>query len=178
MNYILAEPLDSGVTTEPVELAEAKTWCRVKFDHEDDVITGLISAARAMLEKYCSKNLVSRDMTVLMEINSPLDVDLPYGPVTAITEVKRKVPFQTDEVLETTEYELTAGKVNFRAPGTYEVTYTAGYETLPMDLKMDMQRLVGWMFQNRGIRFESDPDIQYYPAWRALAATRYINNMV
>jgi uncharacterized phiE125 gp8 family phage protein len=180
MNYILTEPeITTPVTTEPVELQEAKDWMKITFDEEDTIITDLIPATRELLERYTSRSLAPKTLTVLMEINDCSLFELPYGPVTGVTTVTRKNEFDDDETMVAGEdYQVVGKMIRIQTPGTYEIEYEAGYDPLPDDLRKDQLRLIGWMYQNRGIQFEAADKLKSYPDWQALAANRYVNSVV
>lgn len=48
---------------EPVTIEEAKTQLRVNWSYEDEYIRGLISAARAFVESFIQRALVSSTVT-------------------------------------------------------------------------------------------------------------------
>lgn len=56
-------------TTEPVSLAEAKTFCKVEASITDDdaLITGLIQAAREYAEKWTGRALAQRQFVLVMD---------------------------------------------------------------------------------------------------------------
>lgn len=56
MSSILLTP----PAVEPVPLADAKAYLRVEHDADDDVITGLIAAARAQIEAQTRRALITQ----------------------------------------------------------------------------------------------------------------------
>lgn len=179
MNYLVNEPTESGTITEPANLQEMKDWARVTFDSEDTIITDLIKVARQMLENYTGRKFASRTVTIEVVIGGPLSYKLPCEPVTLITSVKRKEEFVSDETLTSgTDFDFSNGVIYFRGEGRYEVSYTAGYTTIPADLKTDMKRLVQWLFTNRASNFEGQQDIADFPEWRTLAANAYVTTVI
>jgi hypothetical protein len=59
--------------------------------------------------------------------------------------------------------------------GTYEITYQAGYGSIPADLENDILTLVAWMYENRGKKMNADPKgiIAEYPFWNGLNYHQY-----
>lgn len=91
-------------SAEPVTLAEAKSWLRVEVTDDDALITGLISAARALVEKETRRAIlttklrldlssVNRDPLFTYPITTPLypfdDIlVLPRAPLQSVESVK------------------------------------------------------------------------------------------
>jgi uncharacterized phiE125 gp8 family phage protein len=59
--------------TEPLTLADAKSYMKIDFNDEDTLITTLITSAREQLESYLGLSLVEKNLTV--QINKQLRTD-------------------------------------------------------------------------------------------------------
>jgi hypothetical protein len=117
--------ISEDLVTEPITLQDAKNWMQVDYTDYDDLITMLITAAREQSEK------VSGQAYGLKTIK-----------VTGNHKDERVYPIQPFvEDLTTDEHETT----------DYE--YTAGFVTLPMDLKVAvLQRVAtGFAYRQNGI---------------------------
>jgi uncharacterized phiE125 gp8 family phage protein len=74
--------------TELLNLTQAKAQSRIDFSDEDDYITGLTVAARAAIEEYLSRSLITQ--TWVLGINGFPYQDrilLPRGPVQSVTSI-------------------------------------------------------------------------------------------
>lgn len=181
MNRLIQDPkITTDLGTEPVTPAEAKAWMAISFSTDDALITELVKSARIALEKYTGLSFGAKTIEAWVQIDDGTDLyQLPYGPVTAIDEIVEDVAFGTPETLTADEdYQLVANLVRFRITGLFKVTYTAGYETLPTDLKSDILRIVAWLYQNRGIRYEASTEPLPFPEWMSLNANRYIQTVI
>jgi hypothetical protein len=76
----------TDVSTEPVTLAEAKSFCRIDADYVDNdgVITAFIISARERLEKFTNLSFASKQL----EVQFSNYLQIPYGPVKEIVSVK------------------------------------------------------------------------------------------
>lgn len=110
---------------EPVTLQDAKNWMQVDYADYDDLITMLITAAREQSEKVSGQAYGLK--TIRVTGNQKTERVYPIKPFIA--------DVTTDEK-ETTDYE-----------------YTAGFTTLPMDLKVAvLQRVAtGFAYRQNGI---------------------------
>jgi uncharacterized phiE125 gp8 family phage protein len=143
---------ESGATLvtqdEPVTLDEAKLWCKIDLDDDDDLITALITAARQMCEKYTGVSFITRTVTAYLN-NGCGGCYLPYGPVNSITSY-------TDIDGETVDADLiviVGDKFKqLREPLTdyIKIIYTAGYTTLPENLKKAILQQIAYMYEHRG----------------------------
>src|SRR5690348_5594094 len=52
---------------EPLALAEAKDYLRIAYDGEDDLVGGLIAAARARVEALAGIAMISRTLRVTLD---------------------------------------------------------------------------------------------------------------
>ena len=70
----------SYTPTEPIGLAEAKSWLLVDFTQDDTLITSLISYCRALIEEYCHVSIIPYTVTATLP-SRPLipGRDYPYG---------------------------------------------------------------------------------------------------
>jgi uncharacterized phiE125 gp8 family phage protein len=183
MNYLLSEPTIAAPTTEPVTLAEARAWIKLDASFTDDdalIEDVLIPGARSELEKYTTLLVATREVVATVQVDGSEELyELPYGPVSAITSVTLKAPFQVAETLtEGTDFEQEGDRIRLLGSGIAEITYDGGFETCPQDLKEDILRIVAWKYQNRGIRLEADTDPVPYPGWTKLAASKYMRTVI
>ena len=134
---------------EPVSTAEIKAWIRVPdaITADDTLIAAVGKAARIMLERYCSISFITRSITCTM-INELNNVELPFGPVTDIVSIEN----EDGDALAEGEYELIGQE--FKRVKTdcklFTVTYTAGYATLPENLKLAIKKQAAWLYEHRG----------------------------
>lgn len=155
---------------EPVSLSDAKAQCRVDFDDDDTLLTGLITAAREAIEHYCNISIVPKTITLTLEATEQLEsifaqpyqvreamnvFELPYGPVQSVTSV---TSIGNDgSVIDCTlgqDYWLTG--VLFK---TIKITnaffnnilvYQTGYPKVPQALKLAILNEVDYRYENRG----------------------------
>lgn len=181
--YINGIVVVNDATVEPVARNEAKNWMRLDLSitDEDDIIDSLITASRKHIEYLTSLSLVNKQYSVNLTCDgiqsSTWVVDLPYGPVVDVNEVKIKTGIATYDTLTKNEhYEVVNGKLWLYSQGIYSVNYDAGYGTLPEDLKTDILTLVAWSFENRGKKFIGDARgnlLQAFPNWDGLNYHQY-----
>ena len=142
--------------TEPCTLAEAKTHLKVDSTDYNDKITALITACRKKLERWLGVSIVEK--TIELTVDFTEEDYLPYGPVSAISEVKVRTGTETDgtpewEILTGDDY-TTDGEdyivFNSSLLGRHKITYTAGYATCPEDLKEALLQEIAYRYENRG----------------------------
>ena len=135
---------------EPVTLQEAKDWCRIDVSDDDDIITELITAARIICEQYSNISFIERTVTARLK-NELGGIYLPYGPVLSYDN---PVTFTDDEGTEQGATDYTIVGVQFKAvkePFTeLTVSYPAGYDVLPKNLKKALLNQIAWMYEKRG----------------------------
>lgn len=165
---------------EPVSRTDAKNWLRIDYTSDDTMIDTLISAARQHLEKLTGRSLVNKKLLCNLEATVQMPkvwvIDLPYSPIVCVDSVTIKEGINDNEALTVNDdYEVIGGKLWIYAPGVYNVTYQAGYGTLPNDLKNDVLTLVAWMYENRGKKMNADPKqaVSQYPMWEGLNYHQY-----
>jgi hypothetical protein len=107
LRYSLA--LTTAPASEPVTLAEAKTWARIDGTDDDTTITALITAARQAAEQHLRRSLITQTWKITLDLSCsrlndlpegnydlpisalygglPQSIPLPKGPVSSITSV-------------------------------------------------------------------------------------------
>lgn len=172
----------SNGVVEPVSLTDAKNWLRITNYTSDDVlIKDLINSARIHIEKLTGLSLVNRQYRVDFQCTGVVPevwmIDLPYGPLLCVDELKIKTGINTYETLtKNVEYEVIGGKIWIYSQGFYKVTYQAGYGVVPEDLVTDILTLVAWSYENRGKQFQGaakEGMLKEYPNWDGLNYHQY-----
>jgi uncharacterized phiE125 gp8 family phage protein len=72
---------------EPVTLAEAKLDRAIDHSLHDDLLTGLIQAAREYCENFCQRSIITQTRETSFDAFDTV-LELPYGPVQEITAVE------------------------------------------------------------------------------------------
>ncbi len=130
--------------SEPISQEQAKEYLQIDFATDDTLITRLISAARGAVESYCGVSII--DSTVKVEFKDLKDqIKLPYGPVKEVTSLGVNDVDYTDDI---TEYYQT-GYLDVKG-AKVEVTYTAGYESIPADLLQTVYDMLKVYYDARG----------------------------
>lgn len=124
----------TDLSTEPVTLTEAKNFMNIDFSDFDDLITMLIQASRMESERVTGKAYGAKVIQVtgntLTDKNGDVEKIYPITPfVSAVT--------WADE----------DGNVDYR--------YNAGYNTLPVDLKLAILQRVATGFAYRENGYEA-----------------------
>lgn len=138
--------------TEPVTVAEAKSYCRVSGSAEDSLFTILITQAREAIEVATGLSLIPKDITTYFN-NISGGFEIPFGPIDIST-------FQLfdmeQDALEITGTDLQLigdefPKLVYPKYANLKATYEAGYTTIPTDLKVAILDQVSYDYENRGL---------------------------
>jgi hypothetical protein len=103
-------------------------------------------------------------------------LDVPYGPLLCVDEVKIKTGMNTYEVLtKNTDFEVIGGKIWVYTAGVYIIKYQCGFSTIPEDLATDILTLTAWSYENRGKKMNNDPRnrMTEFPSWDGLNYHQY-----
>jgi len=155
--------------TEPVTKEQLKAFSRVVSDLEDQLLDTLIRSARRECETYMKRSLITQTKVLTVKALGT-SIDLPLGPVQAVTAVEyldaddgTYKPIDSDVYKLshmnrfTSEVRIVAGidaNVDRDSEEAYRVTYTAGYGDAGSDVPADVQ--VGILiaahniYENRG----------------------------
>lgn len=154
-------------TTEPVELDEAKMYCKVELDsHEDDnVLLDLITTARAMVEDYTRMSLLTQTWDMILD-HPGYSIDLPRPPLVSVTGVYVTDDDGVETLVPATTYRVTTistpGRV-FLKPGCswpyyteqagFRIRYVSGATaaaSVAPGLKTAIKMLVSYLYSNPG----------------------------
>jgi uncharacterized phiE125 gp8 family phage protein len=168
-NYLISYQLaDNGAITEPVTLAEAKNYCRVTTNADDNLITDLITQAREAVEKATGLCITSKNVTIWFN-NPASNFTIPYGPMD-------KTTFRLYDDINNTEvlaanYRLIGDKypsLTFPIWNQLRATYTSAMSSVPKDLKTAILDQIDFDYENRGADVERyDQTGVCQKAWRA-----------
>lgn len=151
---------------EPITLDEAKSWLRVVWTNEDDVIKAAIAAARAKLETLTGRAFTTQTVEEVHDAFPSCGIRLARAPVQAVASVKYIDVDGVEQTLSPALYDvdrdsepgwiLPVSGVHWprSAPGIHKVsiTYTAGYGTsaeVPPPIKQAVKFLVAHLYANR-----------------------------
>ena len=143
-----------------ITLAEYKISRSIVSDKEDDKLNALITSVSRLVKTYCGNSIIDHYNSYKIEtINvrwSTVAVQLTESPLVNVIEVKERdntssgyniLQANTDYFVDTNTDSLIriSGGVEKSwktGPGSIAVTYNAGYQTTPGDLKLAVFDLV------------------------------------
>ncbi len=144
-----------------VTLAEYKAYSGISSNTQDVAISAIIPKVSALVKSICRRTFVDYvDDAKVEVINGGYDkLYMKEYPLISITsfEVSQDYGVTYTELVEYTDYVLDieegsiANLVNTYFPkkiNGYKITYTAGYETIPEDLKMAVLDLITYYIKN------------------------------
>ena len=155
-----------GPAVEPISLSEMKDYLRLDDDAQDDLVTGLVKAARLMIEAASRRILVEQRWRVVLD-RWPEDgrVMLPISPILAVDGIKVfdasgaeiEVPaasFELDRMSDPPSITVTDARAPAKARNGIFIELRAGYspapDAIPAPLKLAIKILVAHWFENRG----------------------------
>jgi uncharacterized phiE125 gp8 family phage protein len=158
----------SGPAVEPITLAEMKAYLRVDDADaaQDDLISGLIKAARLMVEAASRRILIEQRWRVVLD-RWPRDgaILLPLAPLIAVDAIRisdaagtaSELPgdaFEADVLSDPPRIDVSGAPEPGRPRHGISIELRAGYgttaEAVPATLKLAIRILVAHWFENRG----------------------------
>jgi hypothetical protein len=142
---------------------EYKAYVGITSPNSDAVIDALIPKVSELVKNYCRRTFVDYVNDAKVETTSGgygENLLLAEYPVISVTSVGWSVDYGQNytDLVEFTDYVVEVEKgyiVSLAASGEwdkclngYQVTYTAGYEILPEDLKLAVMDLVTYYIKN------------------------------
>jgi uncharacterized phiE125 gp8 family phage protein len=151
-------PTDTIVTLE-----QAKAHLRVAHDDEDDLITLLIEAATAFIEGPHGLGIALMPQQWRLSLDGfPPCIRIPLNPVQTIDGITYRDTTGATVTLPPASYAVDLDGVatveraigaswpsTASLKGSAKVTFTAGFETVPADLKAAALLIVGHLHENR-----------------------------
>lgn len=141
----------------PISVAEFKTYAKIDTTADDTLIEEIIKAVKVKGEGWTRLTWFNRTYIAFWEQHAR-QVDLPYGPHTAVTTVERYHHDGTYETLvENTDYFVTGQgfkTITFLSWGYgLRVTFTAGYgasaSNLPSEIKLAVYKACLSAYEDR-----------------------------
>jgi uncharacterized phiE125 gp8 family phage protein len=154
------------MATDLVTLAEYKAYAGIASDTLDSVVTAIIPKVSQLVKSLCRRTFVDYINDSKIEVfsgNNESKIFLKEYPILQIQDVELSTDYGNTytSLVEYTDYVLDQEDGSIVALGYtdavfpkyingYKVTYTAGYETLPEDLKVAVLDLVTYYVKNDG----------------------------
>lgn len=153
---------------EPLTLAETRAHLRVEHDADDQLISGLITAARQAAETRTGRALVSQKWRSTFDL-WPLELTLSPAPLISVEAVTYLDADGVRQTLAPSSYLVitdtlqgyicpaygAAWPSHRTEPGSIRIDYTAGYgnaSAVPQAIKVWMLMLIGtWYAQRESI---------------------------
>lgn len=154
------------VATEPITLAEVRQYLRLpEQEAEDTLLLSLITSARSYCEHYTRRALGEQTLELYLDRFTSADpIELPCPPLQSVTEIGYKDSTGEETILSTSDYlvdvDCEPGRI-LPAVGTnwpvftpfptspIRIRFVAGYEELPVSIRLAMLLLIGHWYENR-----------------------------
>lgn len=140
-------------------LAKVKEFAGIAGTAADVLLARLISAASEAVERYLNRRILTATYTAVMfDGNGSALLPLPQSPVTAVSLLKvNGVTQRASTSYGDGGYKFTDGAVYFDSGANrfpvglrnIEVTYTAGFATVPVDLDQAVIEMVTTDYKNK-----------------------------
>ena len=158
----------SGPAVEPISLGEMKAYLRLDDDDatQDDLIAGLVRAARLMVEAASRRILIEQSWRVVMDCwPAGGTILLPLSPLIAVDGITvtdalgnaSDVPagaFEADALSDPPRIAIAGAPEPGKPRNGISIALRAGYgaapEAVPATLKLAIRILVAHWFENRG----------------------------
>lgn len=155
-----------GPAVEPITLPEMKAYLRVDDEAEDNLIAGLIRAARLMVESASRRVLIEQRWRIVMDRwPDSGQVRLPVAPLIAVDRIRvlngegtasevEPSSIATDPVSDPPSITVSGVPDPGKPRNGIEIELRAGFgataEAVPATLKLAIRILVAHWFENRG----------------------------
>lgn len=146
-------------TSEPLSLADAKTFMHILETDEDDLISSMIVGAREYAENYTNRQF--KDATFELITNCFVqDMKLRHNPIKSISKIEYMDANGNYQTLSTDNYYLYyengIGTLYFTETPSIKddkravkITFISGYTTVPSSIIAYIKVLVSTMYENR-----------------------------
>lgn len=157
-NDVIEVQVVTDASVEPVTLTEVKRHLNLQFDtsgsyqfdDDDTYLTDLITQCRERIEQQIGVTLAEKTLRAIVR-NECGGLEIPFGPVTAIDDLKDKDGVE----IVSTDYQLRGNLFKWiETPVScyIEVNYDAGYDdaTIPKALKRAILEEIAFRYNHRG----------------------------
>jgi hypothetical protein len=132
-----------------------KLWLGVTSNGSDPLLTQLISAASAFVRSYLSRDLSQQSYVEVYDGNAGNTLMVRQSPITAVASIAfagRTITAAADPTNPTSGILFSGRRITIIGDSfvyglPVVVTYTAGFATIPADIKQAVTELVGERFK-------------------------------
>lgn len=158
MTHIPSLVLASQPASEPLTLAETKTYLKISNENDDTLITSLITTVRVSAEEFLRSSLITQSWKLSYDKYAPACVVLPMGPVQSVTSVTAITRSGSSSAISSSSYYLSDGNrrlVFDASPLSHriEIIYVAGYgaaaENVPSPIRFGMLAHIAAIYDGR-----------------------------
>lgn len=136
------------ILTESVTLDEVKNFCKIDINESEEnaLIQSLITAARLMCEEYSNILFIKRPVVaVINNGNGGFFLTGPVGEIISITDMEgNTIPVENYKLSGSLWKQLIYPRLH-----NIVITYYAGHEVLPENLKTALLNAVYFLYDNR-----------------------------
>lgn len=148
----------------PVTVAEAKAHLRIDHNDDDSLIETIIQAAAGQIDGPYGAGLILSPQDWELSLDGfPSLIELPLWPVTAIKVIEYTDADGDLQILDPSVYvfDLSSNPARIardynkqwpivrRVLSNVRIEFTAGFDTVPADLKQALLLLIGHWYENR-----------------------------
>lgn len=139
-----------------ITTADAKAFCQIETSADDALVATLIEAAVAHVERITGTRFNATSYNRLISsVDGP--VVLTPHPVTAVSAIEQVSGATVTNVAAFFDVDLTARpakvvpveRLALQTGERLRITYTAGFATIPADLRLGVLQLVAHWYDNR-----------------------------
>jgi hypothetical protein len=134
-------------------LANAKQWLGVSGTADDALLTRLITAVSGWIVGYLNRPILTATYTNTSNGNGGDTLLLPNTPITAVSSVSIdgvSIPAQTGPTTSGYTFDTSAIYLNgysfTQAKANVQITYTAGFATVPLEIEQAAIELVEYRY--------------------------------
>lgn len=117
-NYYSRINLKTAPTTEPLTLAETKTYLGITGSDDDDIVTSWIESVRQAVELYTGLSIMTQTWQLFLDYfpvssyriiynNNPNIIELPKAPLSSVTHIKHYDKDDVSTLISSTLYQVS-----------------------------------------------------------------------
>lgn len=135
---------------EPLVLSDVKEWLIVEHDEDDTLITNIMKGVKIAFQNWAKICLTEATVVVIVDLKcGEFKIPrLPFGEIVSISAKDTDAESGYTE-LNADDYEVIGDSICIERLGITRVEYSAGYETIPDDIKIAMFSEIAYRYENR-----------------------------